>query len=83
MSGRLLLTIADQHLRPARHAQACKARCAKGCPIREYDADMDMPVLPSEIAAAKAEEERMQALARGDFSHLDGGDGDEAGQAAH
>lgn len=42
---------------------------------------LNEPVLTSDRVAAQAEEERMQALARGDFSHLEGG-GDAAGQAA-
>lgn len=64
ISGRLISTIVDQHLRPARHAEGCTGRqCALDCPVREYEADMSEPVLASQIAAAKAEEDRFKALA--------------------
>jgi hypothetical protein len=35
-----------------------------GCPVRAFDEWVASPVLPGEIAAAKAEEDRFQALAR-------------------
>lgn len=38
-----------------------------GCEFREHDEWLGQPVLPSEVAAAKAEEERFQRLARGEF----------------
>jgi hypothetical protein len=68
VSGRLLATIVDRHLRdPLRHAADCDDRCATGCGFRELDEWLSEPVLPSEIAKAKAEEERFQRLARGEF----------------
>lgn len=72
------MNIAYQHLRPTRHAEKCAERCAGDCPIHEFEVALAEPVLPSEIEAARREEDRFKALARGDFSHLEGG-GDEAG----
>jgi hypothetical protein len=69
VSGRLLVGIIDRHLRsPLRHAERCVAKkCVKGCDIDEYEAALASPVLSSEVAAAQREEQRMQALARGEF----------------
>jgi hypothetical protein len=63
VSGRLITTIADRHLRPTRHADGCSDECKPGCPIREYDAELAAPIRESEIAAEKANEERLRAFA--------------------
>lgn len=68
----MLVNIAYQHLRPKRHAEQCTEKCVDGCPVYEFEVALGAPILPSEVAAAKREEERLQALARGDFSHLEG-----------
>ncbi len=81
VSGRLLVNIAYQHLRPTRHAEDCREKCVADCPLHEFGVALARPVLASEIDVAEREEERMQALARGDFTHLEGA-GDEAGQPA-
>lgn len=79
MTGRLLLNVAYRHLRDRlHHVQGCARQCAKGCPVYDFHASLNEPVLPRERAAVRAEEDRMQALARGDFTHLEGA-GDEAG----
>lgn len=69
VSGRLLLNLADRHLRAGlRHSERCTEQCANGCDVLELDVWLGQPVLPSEIRAAKAAEQRMQALARGEFN---------------
>jgi hypothetical protein len=69
VSGRLIGNIVYQHHRARlRHQPTCGVRCVEGCDVRGFHEVLAEPVLPSEIAAAKAEEERFQALARGDFS---------------
>lgn len=78
MSGRLLVNIAYRHLRPTQHAQGCNEKCVANCPVHEFAAALAEPVLRSEIEAAEREEERFKALARGDFTHLEGA-GNEAG----
>jgi hypothetical protein len=50
-----------------RHAAKCDTQCVSGCEFREHDEWLGQPVLPSEVARAKAEEQRFQALARGEF----------------
>jgi hypothetical protein len=50
-----------------RHSSDCAERCADGCRVRAFEEWIASPVLPSEIAAEKAEEQRFQALARGEF----------------
>lgn len=68
MSGRLLASIVFRHLRgPLRHEQECAERCAAGCGVRELDEALGAPVLPSEVAQAKREEQRFIALSRGEF----------------
>lgn len=68
MSGRLLGNIVYQHLRaPLRHRPKCGDRCVSGCDVRGFHEQLGEPVLLSEIAAARREEERFKALARGEF----------------
>lgn len=68
-----MVAIAYQHLRsPLHHLPDCEQQCGKDCPVQEFHAALAEPVLPDEIAAAKAEQDRFEALARGDFSHLEG-----------
>jgi hypothetical protein len=50
-----------------RHAAKCTDRCVAGCEVREHDEWLGAPVLASEVAAAKAEEDRFLRLARGEF----------------
>lgn len=76
------MTIAYRRLRePLHHLRDCAKNCARGCPVDDFHAALNEPVLEAERAQAAAEEDRMQALARGDFTHLEGA-GDEAGQPA-
>lgn len=79
VSGRLIASIVDQHLRPTRHAEGCIHRqCKPGCAVLEYEADMSEPVLAAEVEEARQQEEQMRALA----AALNGGR-DGAGQATH
>jgi hypothetical protein len=39
----------------------------KGCDVRTFHTALDEPVLPSEVNARRREDERFQALARGEF----------------
>ena len=76
----MLVSIAYRYLRdPLRHLRDCADKCAPGCLVQEFHVALNEPVLASEMAKAKADEDRMQALARGDFTHLEGA-GDEGGQ---
>jgi hypothetical protein len=63
VSGRQLVNIAYQHLRPAHHADGCGDQCARDCPVRAFSEALAAPVLPSEIAEEKAREERFRAFA--------------------
>lgn len=63
MSGRLLINIAYQHLRPVHHDAECGGKCAGGCPVRAFSEALASPVLTSEIAEEKAREERFRAFA--------------------
>ena len=76
-----MINIAWQHLHPRRHLPACRKQCSSGCPTFEFEAALNAPVLPSEIASAKAEEKRLKALAAGQFNYPEGAR-DEAGQPA-
>lgn len=63
VSGRLLATIVDQRLRPERHGPHPANQCGRGCPVHEYEADMNQPVLEREIAEEQRREERLRAFA--------------------
>jgi hypothetical protein len=50
-----------------RHLPQCTERCVDGCDIYELKVVLGSPVLPAEIAAERAQEERFKALARGEL----------------
>jgi hypothetical protein len=63
VSGRQLVNIAYQHLRPVNHASGCAEQCSGDCPMRRFSETLATPVLPTEIAEEKAREERFRAMA--------------------
>ena len=58
------MTIAYRHLRERfLHSAKCGERCTEDCGVLAFETALSEPVLESEIAAAKQEEDRFKALA--------------------